>query len=96
MIINNEYRSAVVNLLRMFSDEGLYDEFGDWCHSCGPGKLADLIESEPERTCHLVKTDHERETSYGCTGCKRIVLVGYKGYPKPSYCPNCGAKVVHK
>lgn len=47
MIINNEYRSAVVNLLRSFSDEGLYDEFDDWCHSCGPGKLADLIESGP-------------------------------------------------
>lgn len=46
MIDNNEYRSAVVNLLREFSDKGLYDEFDDWCHSCGPGKLADLIDPE--------------------------------------------------
>ena len=56
--------------------------------------LADLIGPEPERTCRLVETDHDYETSYRCTGCKRVVWVDYKGNPKPNYCPNCGARVV--
>lgn len=48
-------------------------------------KLADLIEPEPERTCHPVIED---ETEV-CSNC------GYDidGYGW-SYCPNCGAKVV--
>ena len=47
--------------------------------------LADLIEPEPERTCHPVVED---ETEV-CSNCGEDI----DGYGW-SYCPNCGAKVV--
>lgn len=63
-------------------------------------RLADLIEPEPERTCIMHK-EHEWNDEwepYGiqCSECEEFVL-GWKsefGYAIPSYCPNCGAKVV--
>lgn len=57
-------------------------------------RLADLIEPEPERTCHLRETDHDYEASYRCDACKRVVWIDWKDNPRPNYCPKCGAKVV--
>lgn len=102
MPIDNEYRSAVVRLLREFSDGGLYGEFSDWCHSCGPGKLADLIEPEPERTCcmervewHDIIGDHEiKRHKIVCSHCGLELeadLTPRVKYPY-RYCPRCGAK----
>lgn len=47
--------------------------------------LADLIEPEPERTCHAIIED---ETGV-CSNCGEDI----DGYGW-SYCPSCGAKVV--
>lgn len=48
--------------------------------------LADLIEPEPERTCRY---EHIEGTWYKTSCGER-----YDGIAPPSYCPNCGAKVV--
>lgn len=63
-------------------------------------KLADLIEPE-ERTCHDVSFD-SREFVCSWCGC-HIDVLGIESEPtmwlggspiEPSFCPNCGAKVV--
>ena len=69
--------------------------------------LADLIEPEPERTCRMVSafdTDEleniqesisfspEDTLAYRCEGCGFDFR--YERGLYPSYCPNCGAKVV--
>ena len=59
-------------------------------------RLADLIEPEPDRTCHLEETDHAYETSFRCDACNRVVWVDFKGNIAPKYCPNCGAKVIQE
>lgn len=86
MPTNDDYRSAVVHLLREFSDKGLYDEFGDWCHSCGPSKLADLIEPTPVRTCRAIydgdDSGHEfAGKSWHCSNC---------GHEMDEYEAKCG------
>lgn len=67
-------------------------------------RLADLIEPEPERTCHPVLMDWTGNHPYytggisldamtmGCSecGCPWRREAGNL----PSYCPNCGAKVM--
>lgn len=70
-------------------------------------RLADLIEPEPERTCHNVSND---EKWFTCSECGANVYGGsyrhssvdesgvrwYTTANKPgwNYCPDCGAKVV--
>ena len=112
MTITNEERRRVAARLRdfynirpMFMESaicGFLDvlnvDYLDWEGICN--RLADLIEPEPERTCHL---DYERH----CSNCgvhvhESSVLVWVslgesmrtvKAKPV-NYCPNCGAKVV--
>lgn len=68
------------------------------------GRLADLIEPEPERTCRLVPMPWNGAPPYRRSN---VVLDGMTdgcpecGYPikarlreTPNYCPFCGAKVV--
>lgn len=52
--------------------------------------LADLIDPEPERTCHA-RIPSEMEGYVFCSKCEG--LLGEYGYP--NYCPYCGAKVVN-
>lgn len=66
------------------------------------GRLADLIEPE-ERTCHDVSFD-SREFVCSWCGCHIDVLdieseptMWLGGSPiEPSFCPNCGAKVIQE
>lgn len=64
----------------------------DWRGVCE--LLANLIEPEPERTCHNI--GGEEGTNYelydfGCSSC------GYGAdVTDPNYCPHCGAKVVNE
>lgn len=60
----------------------------------GMSHLADLIEPEPERTCHMEPDETASHAMCGpavrCDACGAAVpAVGTL-----SYCPNCGAKVV--
>lgn len=84
------------------------DDFIDWVHSVVSrsrdghilDRLADLIEPE-ERTCHDVSFD-SREFVCSWCGC-HLDMLGIESDPtmwlggspiEPSFCPNCGAKVV--
>lgn len=62
----------------------------------GMSHLADLIEPEPERTCHMEPDETASHAMCGpavrCDACGAAVpAVGTL-----RYCPNCGAKVVEK
>ena len=52
--------------------------------------LADLIEPEPERTCHF------RNDGHGIIWCdaQECAHDMDEYFPIPNYCPSCGAKVV--
>lgn len=52
-------------------------------------RLADLIEPEPERTCHII--DYNEETSTSFLSCGHSVCEEH-----PNYCSECGARVVKK
>ena len=52
-------------------------------------KLIDLIEPEPERTCHF-RNDGHGIMWCDAQGCD-YEMDEY--FPIPNYCPNCGAKV---
>ena len=55
-------------------------------------RLADLIEPEPERTCHFRNDGHgllwcdADGCDYDMDDC----------FPIPNYCPNCGSKLVER
>lgn len=77
--------------------DGNRDELED-----AANRLADLIEPEPERTCH--DTDYSRE-SITCSECGEITMNtlyfvdldgGYRTVKshRPRFCSNCGARVV--
>lgn len=63
-------------------------------------RLADLIEPEPERTCHMVWVS-DRD-GYECTACGDVFTddpdddgrVSAYAASTFSYCPHCGARVV--
>lgn len=64
----------------------------------GLSRLADLIEPEPERTCHMVQDpDYDFVT---CSHCgyeeegNLLYELGGKVIYNGNYCPNCGAKVI--
>lgn len=79
--------------------------FGDKKYHSGVDlmdRLADLIEPEPERTCH--DTDYSRE-SITCSECGEITMNtlyfvdldgGYRTVKshRPRFCSNCGARVI--
>ena len=101
MTITNDKRREVAQKLRelevgdfpdgRFCDWGEVEtalgivDYGSWYKEADVQRLADLIEPEPERTCHLVIED---ETGV-CSNCGEDI----DGYGW-SYCPSCGAKVV--
>ena len=60
----------------------------DWRGVCE--LLADLIEPEPERTCHF-RNDGHGIMWCDAQGCDYDMD---EYFPIPNYCPNCGAKVV--
>ena len=77
------------------------DSGQDWQDMCIEDRLADLIEPEPERTCHkeLMTTEDYAGTEVYCFGCSECgEFLSYPDcyglYDGPNYCPNCGAKVV--
>ncbi len=66
-------------------------------------RLADLIEPEPERTCHIKLyncTDSLGQKMHRCSECGALMtddacfFEGELDIGGFSYCPNCGAKVV--
>lgn len=76
---------------------------------CGlAAMLADLIESEPERTCRMDKSEFadfapEYEGLHSCHKCGEQTAVlacvnedGDMEWVKPRFCGYCGAKVVEK
>lgn len=89
------------------SDEGDYSQIHDavfgyfpaeYMHPCDyeelHARLAELIEPEPERTCHM---DPDETASHAM--CGPAVRCDACGAAVPAvgtlrYCPNCGAKVV--
>ena len=63
--------------------------------------LADLIEPEPERTCHVVQTiRYDYEFGYAGTEYVTELSCGHKYVDSygdaPDYCPWCGARVVEE
>ena len=92
---------------REVDKEFVHEALGLYMGECVDGydpvsvsKLADLIEPE-ERTCHDVSFD-SREFVCSWCGC-HIDVLGIESEPtmwlggspiEPSFCPNCGAKVV--
>lgn len=62
-------------------------------------RLANLIEPEPERTCHAICVDREDENGvlhkmfHRCSFCGHdLPYEAEKGHC--NYCPHCGSKVV--
>ncbi len=109
MTVTDDERRAVAARLRKYrasvTPHSLIDYIFDdpWRHNCCEDvadRLADLIEPE-ERTCHDVSFD-SREFVCSWCGC-HIDVLGIESEPtmwlggspiEPSFCPNCGAKVV--
>ncbi|WP_281694734.1 hypothetical protein [Collinsella tanakaei] len=58
-------------------------------------RLADLIEPEPERTCHM-RDAHwdDGQCTWGCICSECGAKHEHKSGKWMNYCPNCGAKVV--
>lgn len=109
MPTNDERREVAKNLRELevgdFTDGRFYDwgevetalglvDYGSWYKEADVLRLADLIEPEPERTCH----NDLKDSDYGgvwpiphfkCSSCGGL-FASYEF----DYCPNCGAKVV--
>lgn len=69
-------------------------EYLDWKGVCN--RLADLIEPEPERTCHKELMTEEHDIEYfGCSWCGEYLSdTGCYGLDDgPNYCSNCGSKI---
>lgn len=71
---------------------------------CKPGddifdRLADLIDHETDRTCHIEKHQPKSELYFEtCSECGCILSASWPGdrhSKTANYCPNCGAKVVN-
>lgn len=117
MITDDERREVARRLREVDMDDfGSYSEehevietiLGCWLgckHENEPlnERLADLIEPEPERTCHIKPNDHSDfgELPYFCDRCgvylnDRYMYTWTGRCRKFERCPNCGAKVVGK
>lgn len=102
----NEDRREVAERLRILAThkevdkELVEDALGLYMGECIDGydpvsvdDLADLIEPEPERTCHM--TYDETEHGYRCSKCLSIsgtVKRVDSKYYAPAYCSECGDK----
>ena len=117
MSVTNDERREVAARLRDFEQlRELFTEsnicafevalgvgYMDWEHICA--RLADLIDPEPERTCHIKLcncTDSLGQKMYRCSECGALMtddacfFEGELDIGGFSYCPNCGAKVVEE
>lgn len=56
--------------------------------------LADLIEPEPERTCHVESWHYETEGDTTFIECELSCGHETDCFSIPYFCPRCGAKVV--
>lgn len=56
-------------------------------------RLADLIEPEPERTCHIVMVSPGEWECDACGGGINWDSYDEGDPPNCNYCPNCGARV---
>lgn len=104
MISNDERREVAARLRKVKSEcderdypwmaEDLMQALGFSTYEEGEDgifdRLADLIEPEPERTCHFLNDGHGILwcDAQGCD----YEMDDY--LPIPKHCPNCGAKVV--
>lgn len=108
----NEERRDVARKLRELLDDSTYpdligaisDHDGWYAAADAADRLADLIEPEPERTCHPVLMDWTGNPPYytggvsldamtmGCSECGCPFRSGIGNLP--NYCPNCGARVI--
>ena len=101
----NDERRDVAARLRELDTSRLYDGMDEVCaleDACGcdvgqdwqdmelKDRLAELIEPEPERTCHF-RNDGHGIMWCDAQGCDYDMD---EYFPIPNYCPNCGAKVV--
>ena len=63
-------------------------------------RLADLVEPEPERTCHVVQTIRYDYDGYAGTEYVTELSCGHKYTDSydggPDYCPWCGARVIEE
>ena len=93
-MVEDRYNFTALNVADVIGvEEVVFDDRYAFDEACWL-RLVDLIEPEPDRTCHLEETDHAYETSFRCDACNRVVWVDFKGNIAPNYCPNCGARVV--
>ena len=95
MTITNEERHEVAARLRDFDGFG-YPSWKDLCNL-----IADFIEPEPERTCHMVQTiGYDYQFGYAGTEYVTELSCGHKYVDsygdEPNYCPWCGARVVEE
>lgn len=117
-MISDDERREVTRMLREvdMDDFGSYSEehevietiLGCWLgceHENEPlnDRLADLIEPEPKRTCHIKKKRgrYVGELPYFCDRCgvqfkDAYMFTWIGGIRRFERCPNCGAKVVGK
>ena len=101
----NDERRDVAARLRELDTSRLYDGMDEVCaleDACGcdvgqdwqdmelKDRLAELIETESERTCHF-RNDGHGIMWCDAQGCDYDMD---EYFPIPNYCPNCGAKVV--
>ena len=115
MISNDERREVAARLREqkpwsVFTDfqdcigdlcDAVFDDEGDLNDMFGLKKaLAELIEQEPERTCHkeLMTTKNYTGTEvefFGCSECRQWLSETdcYGLGDGPNYCENCGCKV---
>lgn len=115
MVTNEERREVAARLRRLsghreVDKEFVHEALGLYMGECVDGydpvsvsELADLIEPEPERTCHIKIsdcTDSLGQKMYRCSECGSLTTDDacfFEGEPDIdgfSYCPSCGAKVV--
>lgn len=81
----NAERREVAAELREY--DNAYLNIGEYISLKIPcNRLADLIEPEPEHTCHI--TDYNEETGTSFLSCGHSVCEEH-----PNYCSECGAKV---
>ncbi|WP_270243198.1 hypothetical protein [Collinsella tanakaei] len=106
MTITNDERREVAARLRDFDrlrpvftesnvcafSDALGAGYLDWEQICA--RLADLIEPEPERTCHMRDTHwDDGQCTWGCI-CSECGARHEHEYGRwLNYCPNCGARV---
>ena len=90
-----------VNLINVGEQAGLdMDEFDDYddAREAVWNRLADLIEPEPERTCHVVSTiRYDYEGGYAGTEYVTNLSCGHKHTDRygdtPNFCSECGERV---